>query len=229
MGYRVGQFRRDQYSKNYYTDLVCTHNLDEISPQGGSSNEWKDSAILLSSNSYFKKDKLYYIKVTLTGASSTNPTKILVKLKSTVNTNEMIVGEYDWNVDTTYEIIFSPNNNNYNKIVFEIQRNQTDYQDPTRVAKIYENGYKVQEVTDIIEEFLKKTYSSLLYLDKIGLQGPPGMLFSINGEQMRIGSSGYYELEDIIINQIGFIPKRTGKTYKDEKNALEYFILDFQY
>ena len=226
MGYRVGQFRRDQYSKNYYTQLNCSSHNNELSPQGSGTNNWKDSAILLEGNNYFKKDKLYYIRITLTNAPGGETTKILVKMKSTINTNEMIIGEYDWN-NATYDIIFSPNNVNYNKIVFEIQRNQSDYLNPTRVATI--SAYTVYEVTDIIEEFLKKTYTNLLYLDKIGLQGPPGMLFSINGEQMKIGNSGYYELEDIIIGQIGFIPQPTNQTYKDEKNALQYFILDFQY
>ena len=46
----------------------------------------------------------------------------------------------------------------------------------------------------------------------------------INGEQIRIGKSGIYELNNgIMISFIGFIPKQS------ESNKLDYFIMDFEY
>jgi len=56
---------------------------------------------------------------------------------------------------------------------------------------------------------LKNTYSNLAYLTKIGIQGPPSMLMCINGEEIRIGKSGIYEINnDIIkITSISFVPK----------------------
>jgi len=56
---------------------------------------------------------------------------------------------------------------------------------------------------------LKNTYSNLAYLTKIGIQGPPSMLMCINGEEIRIGKSGIYEINnDIIkITSVSFVPK----------------------
>ena len=61
----------------------------------------------------------------------------------------------------------------------------------------------------------------------MGLQGPPGLLFSMNGEEIRIGKSGIYEVEGININQLSFVIKNNSPIpYADN---LDYFIMDFQY
>jgi len=74
---------------------------------------------------------------------------------------------------------------------------------------------------------LKQTYSNMTYLTKIGIQGPPSLLMCINGEQIRIGKSGIYEINnDIIkITSISFAPKQATLT----SNEVDYFIMDFEY
>jgi hypothetical protein len=49
----------------------------------------------------------------------------------------------------------------------------------------------------------------------------------INGEQIRIGKTGIYEInhDDIKITSISFVPKVINST----TNELEYFIMDFEY
>ena len=72
-----------------------------------------------------------------------------------------------------------------------------------------------------IENVIKQiSASSSFYLTKIGIQGPPSLLMCINGEQIRIGKSGIYEInnENVKISFVGFIP-----------NQLDYFIMDFEY
>ena len=55
-------------------------------------------------------------------------------------------------------------------------------------------------------------------LIRIGIQGNPGTLICINGEPLRISSSGIFELNNlrILINSIGIIPKEKG-----------FFIIDY--
>jgi len=74
---------------------------------------------------------------------------------------------------------------------------------------------------------LKQTYSNMNHLTKIGIQGPPSLLMCINGEQIRIGATGIYEInrDDIRITSINFVPKES-KFFSD---GLDYFIMDFEY
>ena len=51
-------------------------------------------------------------------------------------------------------------------------------------------------------------------LKQIGVQGPPGLLMSINGEPIRIGRSGLYEINNgINTTFIGFIVEANEKYY----------------
>jgi hypothetical protein len=61
----------------------------------------------------------------------------------------------------------------------------------------------------------------------MGIQGPTGLLFSMNGEEIRIGKSGIYEVQDFPIENLGFVIKDTSPVpYQDGK---DFFIMDFQY
>jgi len=92
---------------------------------------------------------------------------------------------------------------------------------------------RIMEVTIIsftrlvdVVGFLKSSYPDLSYLTKIGVQGPPSLLMSINGEQIRVGRNGIYEINNgINITSISFVPK----TSTASSDGLEYFIMDFEY
>ena len=61
---------------------------------------------------------------------------------------------------------------------------------------------------------------------KIGIQGPTGLLFCINGEEIRMGKSGIYEiLNGYKVNSIGFVPKPDSIS----PGGKDYFVLDYQY
>lgn len=110
-----------------------------------------------------------------------------------------------------FEIVFTPNGN-YNTICWELLRNVIDYTDI--------NGQRRTNI--VIKKFATLNNfitSNISNLKKIGIQGPPSMLMCINGEQIRIGKSGTYEISNgIIINFISFIPKEN-----------DYYIMDYQY
>ena len=58
-------------------------------------------------------------------------------------------------------------------------------------------------------------------LDKIGVWGHSGLLMVINGEEIRIGPSGYYELDSLPVSTFGVVAP-TG----DYSNM---FTVDYQY
>lgn len=65
------------------------------------------------------------------------------------------------------------------------------------------------------------TQLGITKLTKIGVQGPSGLLMDINGEEIRVGRFGVYELiRKIDIDFISFIV--------DDQHT-DFFILDYQY
>lgn len=69
-------------------------------------------------------------------------------------------------------------------------------------------------------------------LTKIGIQGPPGMLMCINGEPIRIGPSGIYEIRNgYKITFLSFIRKVYDVTVEGEELVVnpDTFIVDYQY
>ena len=131
---------------------------------------------------------------------------------------------------TTFELIFTPNSN-YNQIVFELKRLALDFYtnngDGTsgRIMKI--KILQFDRIINVISSYLAKNYPGMTSLKKIGIQGPPGLLFCIDGEEIRIGRSGIYELynEDINISHMGFIIKDSLFT----QDGKDFFIMDFKY
>lgn len=87
------------------------------------------------------------------------------------------------------------------------------------------NENNIYLITNIIDT-LASTYG-LTELIRIGVQGPTGLMMSINGEQIRIGKTGIYELNDINIKitYLGFALKENVLNVDGYDN----FILDFEY
>lgn len=62
--------------------------------------------------------------------------------------------------------------------------------------------------------------------NRIGVWGPSGLLMSINGEPIRVGPSGYYELKDFDITSLGvFVPDEETAPNLYQNN----FTIDYQY
>lgn len=134
-----------------------------------------------------------------------------------------------------FEVVFTPNAD-YDSLLFLLERVGIDYTSEDKYTKdgqeITVTGRvpKVQlielsEVTDLFP-ILKKTYGGLSTIKKLGVQGAPGMLMFINGEQIRIGRTGVYEIfNGYEVYSIGFVIKES--PFIDDH--YEYFIMDFEY
>lgn len=147
----------------------------------------------------------------------------------------------------TFEVVFTPSQN-FDSILFEYDRTSVDYDpnnDDTKVRTvndIYIEGtlqpsqeimgrrmnVKILRVDLIQNLFSQKDANNILGSDigqitKVGIQGPPGMLLAINGQQIRIGGNGIYQLNNelITITQLGVVPI--------DDTSRNYFIIDYEY
>lgn len=233
MSFQFRQFRRNQLS-SFLTPL--SYELTTITSQSTISPAvtFLDNILILSGNNIIKPTELdgvrtknYYIRFKV--YKKANPQTIKIKLVNTNKTSDniqvlkSIVVEGGRESDySSYEIVISPNNT-YNRILFELQRELEDYntinQDGTygRICNIYIDRLdEVYNVINHLSSLINKT--SLL---QIGVQSAPGLLMCINGEEIKVGRSGLYEiLNGYKISFIGFIV---------EPDDNKYFILDYQY
>lgn len=233
MSFQFGQFRRNQLS-SFLTPL--SYELTTITSQStiSSAVTFLDNILILSGNNIIKptesdgvRTKNYYIRFKV--YKKANPQTIKIKLVNTNKTSDniqvlkSIVVEGGRESDySSYEIVISPNNT-YNRILFELQRELEDYNtinaDGTygRICNIYIDRLdEVYNVINYLNPLINK--SNLL---QIGVQSAPGLLMCINGEEIKVGRSGLYEiLNGYKISFIGFIV---------EPDDNKYFILDYQY
>ena len=225
--YQFGQFRSSQVD-SYTISLQIS--MDRQPTEKFSSNDivFYNVCGNLSNDNIVNNKNSYYLQFEVQEKID-SVQKFYLKLKNTMQEedNEQLIEEFIVPMGRGkryFEIIFTPNST-YDQILWELQRTALDYRlDYNRLMDI-----TVTEFVQLINilPILKQTYNDITYLTKIGIQGPPSLLMCINGEQIRIGKSGIYELNNdlIKITFISFIPKQN--TFSS--NTLDYFIMDFEY
>ena len=233
MSYNIGQFRRSQV-QSYATDLTMTMGRTIVETTTGENVTFYDICGDLTGDNVLNSQNSYYLKFGVQQRTDSEQIFYLkIKNINELEDNEQLIEEFKVarGSDITYfEVIISPNAT-YNKIIWELQRTGIDYQisnqdgSSGRIMSISNISYT--RLLDIIT-ILRNSYSNLTYLTKIGVQGPPGLLMCINREQIRTGRNGIYELnnDNINITSLCFVPKIISTSSGD---ALEYFIVDFEY
>lgn len=232
MSFNLGQFRRPQLN-SYITQL--TYNMIEIKSETEISQSivFTDNAMELQGSNVLENGKNYYLKFKIYKRLDSEQ-NITIKLQNSTEIQDNIQTMASYKVSkgstadfVTYEMVIAPNGT-YDQILFELNRTSFDYsmenEDGTsgRVTKIEVDNFEL--IYNVID-YLNTTLGVSI-LKKIGVQGPPGLLMCINGEEIRIGRSGIYEINNgVIINFIGFIVKQSSQT----EDNLDYFILDYQY
>lgn len=234
MSYKFGQFRKSQLS-SYLTPLQYT--LNDLRVQSSLSEEivFVDEGIDLEESNILQaltsenKQRSYYLRFKIFKQDTEQ--KITIRLVNTTKTTDNVqtietveIPSGNTTDYSIFELVLSPNDNHtYNQIYFELNRELIDYNtqnpDETYGRKITITVDRLDEIYNVID-FLQTSIENKGILKQIGVQGPPGLLMSINGEAIRIGRSGLYEINNgINTTFIGFIVEA------DEK----YFILDYQY
>lgn len=230
MSYNIGQLRRNQINSystalSYRQDLIRNEN---------SIIDFYDQCMYLSGANIVSSIYSYYLKFEVTQLPEVIQ-EFSIKLQSDEVTVDNIQNIRSFVVKqglgtTTFELIFTPNLN-YNQIIFELKRMALDFYtdngDGTSGRIMNIKILQFDRVINVISSYLAKNFPGMTSLKKIGIQGPPGLLFCIDGEEIRIGRSGIYELynEDITISYIGFIIKDSLFT----QDGKDFFIMDFKY
>ena len=231
MSFQFGQFRRSQLD-SFLTPLKYKLEQAKIKSTISTAVTFVDNVISLTdalkpTEQDGIRAKNYYIRFRI--YKKANPQTIIIKLininKQTDNIQNLRTIIVDAGRETeynTYEIVIPPNNN-YNQIKFELQRELEDYNkknsDGTygRICKI--EVIRLDEIYNVIDYLTTIINKSVLL--QIGVQSAPGLLMCINGEEIRGGRSGLYEiLNGYKVTFIGFIV---------EPNDNKHFMLDYQY
>ena len=229
--YHIGQFRRPQLD-SYSTPLSMELNRQQT--EGASSGDilFYNTCGNLSGDNVMNSQNCYYLRFGVKQRSDSEQTFYLkIRNVSETEDNEQLIDEFKVTRGTGtvyFEVILSPNAT-YNQVLWELQRTALDYRmlnaDGTygRVMNVVD--YTYTRLIDVLAT-LKSTYTGMEYLTKIGIQGPPSLLMCINREQIRIGKTGIYEINNgINITSISFVPK----TSTLSSDGLDYFIMDFEY
>lgn len=231
MSFQFGQFRRSQLD-SFLTPLKYKLEKDKIKSTISTVITFVDNVVSLTdalkpTEQDGIRAKNYYIRFRI--YKKANPQTIIIKLintnKQTDNIQNLRTIIVDAGRETeynTYEIVIPPNNN-YNQIKFELQRELEDYNkknsDGTygRICKV--EVIRLDEIYNVIDYLTTIINKSALL--QIGVQSAPGLLMCINGEEIRVGRSGLYEiLNGYKVTFIGFIV---------EPNDNKHFMLDYQY
>lgn len=183
--------------------------------------------------------KSYYLKFKVPRMPTEQ--RILIKLSNgsaTKDTSEQVNDQYiqeivvpaGENTMDEFKIIFRPKAE-YSEIHFQLRRTRLDIVDAeiNKNNDAYHAGREIRiidcnlyEITNIVNVITTKFDSHVRSLIQVGVQGPLGMLMSIEGEGVRIGRTGQYEINfGASITFIGFVIEPD-----DEQTN---FIMDYQY
>ena len=224
--YQFGQFRKSQMD-SFSIPLQVNISQQPTETTSGLDMVFYNICGNLTNDNILNNQNSYYLQFKVKQKIDSEQ-KFYLKLKNSQveEDNEQLINTFvvpTGNSTLYFEVVFTPNAI-YNQIIWELQRTFLDYQiEHGRIMEI-----EIIKFTKLINvlTFLKQNYSNLTYLTKIGIQGPPSMLMCINGEQIRIGRNGIYEInnEAIKITSVSFIPKESALS-----NKQDYFIMDFEY
>lgn len=164
---------------------------------------------------YFENGKYY-----IAGNSESEKQEISNKSEIILNHN-WITGHSSSNVEFNFILTPRSSDETYNQIWIEMFRESYDqdiYSDGFYGRKIdLESGLfevEVYELSNLIDDI-----SGVDTLTHIGVYSHPNTIMAINGEEIRVGQSGYYELNNFEITSFGIAAN-------DNKDR---FIVDYQY
>ena len=122
------------------------------------------------------------------------------------------------------EMVFRPVEDNFSEITLEMVRTAEDY----NIQGVDEDGETIYGRYVPLDDFEYTLYSltNLVNdinpngtLDRIGVWSHPGLLMAVNGEEIRVGKSGLWEIDGILpIESLGIV----AVDYKDNF-SIDYF------
>lgn len=230
MTYNIGQLRRNEITS--YVNPVKYTKKTIINDE--STIDFQDICLEMSGDQIVDATSSYYLKFEVSQRPEAAQ-DFIIKLKNNNVTIDNVQEIKTLKVaagtgKVSFELIFNPNSK-YNQLIFELQRLALDFYldngDGTSGRKMEIDILEFSKIINVVDSYLKGKFSGLTKLKKIGLQGPPGLMFVLDGEEIRIGRTGVYELynDNIEISYIGFIIKDSLFT----QSGKDFFVMDFKY
>lgn len=234
VSYKFGQFRASQ-GGSYINALTYALENKRVESSLSKGIVFLDKAIELSGNNQLQgristgKIKSYYLRFKIYKQECAQVLDIILRNTTLAADNTQTLGTIQVPAGapddySTFEFVITPNENRvFNQIHFELARTIEDYDklnaDGTygrQIKLVIERLAKIQNLIDTLNPSIDNKGA----LKQIGVQSVPGLIMCINGEQIKVGRSGIYEIKNgIQVTFIGFIVE----------NGDKYFILDYQY
>lgn len=225
MSYTIGQLRKSKVS-NFLTEIDTDATSNKVKSTYFDNTTFEDVAVTPASA--MTADKNYFIRFSIKkmdaaaydGDNLQNITVRLYKELSEYTDDDIQLIENlprinaspddEW---VTFEKVFTPDDS-YGYIGFILSRSGYDYRYASnpRVVTMRVDAF------GSVDNILPSVSNSYM---KIGIQSKPGCLLCVNGEQIRIGRSGTYEVNNgVPITFFGFAA---------QDNEVGQFILDYAY
>ena len=217
-------------SSQYLSQVNMTiEDIQTPSPLLRDEEYFKDKSFLINNSFNFQNN--YYVKLQIKRTLVYDQNfQIILKNDNETTAQQFIKNffvpklEEDEEINKTVvvELVFNPIVN-FDRLILKLTRITNDY-----TLANDTNGWmgRVIELGDCvcytINNLLKLSFfNGISELTKIGIQGSSGLLMCINGEEIRVGPSGIYQIKNgYKITFIGFV-------LIDGSN--DYFLLDYQY
>lgn len=152
---------------------------------------------------YREQDKKYYLGTGGTEYEQTDKCNIAALAAS-------------WKTDVNeryglFEMIFRPIDEGFVSIVLSMTRQSEDY----NIQHTTNNGIIYGRILDLDKTIcelykvnnLVANMNSNANLDRIGVWGHSGLMMAINGEEIKIGPSGFYELSEVPVSSLGVVAR----------------------
>lgn len=139
------------------------------------------------------------------------------------------------------DVVFSTKESYWERIVFEKYRVSDDYSNDKNAITngeinnwivetgpvdyyngswlpVHAESVKLSTINALIPD-IDEQQSSENIINKIGIQGPPGMIFTLDNEGLKIGKTGIYQIsyDTLAVKRIGVAPE-----------ANDFFIIDYR-
>lgn len=203
MSYNIGQFKRTSLS--VYSNIINIDNIkygEEETITSLYSDSAKDGRISITGG--FLKDVIYNFQLKIKSNNNNISHKVIIKLfqsKDRFKTIKIINIERPTD-NNIVNIVFTPDFD-FSYLVFEIERDSVTANDSSSYYYCSEI-IKAETLINVIQSPSFGAGHGQI-LKQIGIQGPPGLQFVVNGESLKLGRTGIYESNNINVKSLGFV------------------------
>lgn len=108
-----------------------------------------------------------------------------------------------------FELVFRPVESGFTDMLLEIVREPIDYDIQRTTSNGIEYGRKININDMQISIYSLRNLVDKIFqngqLERIGVWSHPGLLMAINGEEIKVGPSGFYEIDVLPITSLGIV------------------------